>query len=120
MSRLLKCVISHCAITGGATSYQEARDLLERRYGDHNRIVKSWFDRIIKGPTVNYNDKRAIVKYSDDIQACHATFKSLGKLNDIGNPDRITDVVMRLPYQIRLKCLSKGTRGGGVKHVDWR
>ncbi len=116
LSRLLKCVvgeplelISHCAITGGTTGYQEARDLLERRYGDHNRIVKSWLDKIIKGPTVSFNDKKAIIKYSDEIQACHATLKSLGKLNDVGNSDRITDVAMRLPYQIRLKWLFKAT-----------
>ena len=116
LSKLLKyCVgephelISHCALPGNTRGYLSARAMLIERYGNKNRIAKSWIEKLINGPLIKYTDKKGWKKFSDELTACYATLKSLDKLDDVDNHKQITAVAFRLPYQTRVIWVNRAS-----------
>ena len=85
--------IKACAFTDGG--YEEARAILERRFGDKHAITHAFVRNIRHGKRVKTPDE--ILTLADDLAVCASTLRSLRTISEIESQDLILDVVQRLP-----------------------
>ncbi|KAK4327045.1 hypothetical protein Pmani_002491 [Petrolisthes manimaculis] len=52
------------------TGYQEARQLLQRKYGDQERIATAYIDRILNWTNLKVDDVEGMKKYSVMLLSC--------------------------------------------------
>lgn len=73
----LQAVLPYETLPGGL---QKALTVLEERFGRPCQIVRACVDKLIKGPSIHYNDKEALQRFADTAQATYETLSSLNCL----------------------------------------
>ena len=96
-----------CLSMGGNKGYSEARRLLKERYGqNYNEIAAAHVQQVIDGPIIKSEDGAALQQFSTRLTSCKITLKELGYLSKLDNPDSVKKIIGKLPYGMRLRCLS--------------
>ena len=82
--------------------YQEARRLLMKRYGNHNRVTESFIDRLMKWPLVKADDVSGLDRLAVEMRTCHNAVDSLmGTSNELDHPKTLKKVLEKLPFAIQ-------------------
>lgn len=92
----LKMALPYETISGGL---RKALDLLQRRFGQPCQIVRACIDKL-KGPQINYNDRKGLQAFADDVESTYETLKSMNCLQEI-NTDHLERIVLRLPRNMQ-------------------
>ena len=77
--------------------YREARRFLKESFEQGYAYV----DCVTNGPTIKYEDGRALQRFSVLLTSCKNTLREIGFLNKIENPDSLQRVIERLPFPLR-------------------
>ena len=83
--------------------YREARNLLAERYGQLYKIASAYVGRVINGQSIHGEDGAILQTFFILLTSCSNTFRQIGYLNRLENPDSLRKIVDRLPYPLRLK-----------------
>ena len=89
--------IRHCSLMTPAEGYARAREILEKRFGNHHVISDLIVKQLKSGKQIR--SPKELQDFSDDLSNHYATMSSLDKLHEIDTQSCIVDVVNRLqPY----------------------
>ncbi len=83
--------------------YTEARRLLKEKYGQSYRIATAYVDRVTEATPIKSEDGTALQTFSVLLISCRNTFKEIGYLNKIENPDCLIKIIEKLPFSLRQK-----------------
>ena len=84
--------IEGCAIIGGKAGYQRARDILETRFGDKNKINQSIIEHLCQKNLIKGSED--LQKLADDLVTADLTFDTMKKTYD--SQDLISKICSRL------------------------
>ena len=94
-----KDAIRPCSLIGGEKGYNEARAILERRFGNEFVITESVIRKLKSGYPVESSEDLQV--FADELSNCQATLMSLGKLYEVDTQASIVEVMERLPQYLQ-------------------
>lgn len=83
----VKDVVEHYFLLSSEDAYEEAKKLLEERYGDPFIVANAYRDKLDRWPKINARDGTALQKFADFLRQCYTAAQSIGHL-DVLNDDR--------------------------------
>ena len=100
-------VVESCILLGEEEGYKEAKRLLEERFGSKYKVSSSWISKVSDGPSIQPNDREALMDLADDLQNCEITLRATGRLNQVNNEDKLVRILERCPGYIRARWQTK-------------
>ena len=105
LTRLIQCTaseakkaIKNCALVGGQVGYDQAIDLLKKRFGNPNLIARSVIDNLVSGKNVSPKD---LAQLADNIQIAYTTLKKLSMLPEIDTQGSILSILQNCPHFVK-------------------
>ena len=100
-----KAAIRNCALIGGRAGYTQARDILQKRFGNEHLVSRKILNDLINGKSVSKpNDIRQL---ADDLAMAAAVLKSLNLSHEIDNQNSVLEILQRVPKAIQSKWRNK-------------
>ena len=82
--------------------YQEARRLLIKKYGNHDRVAASFIDRLMRWPFVKADDVSSLDRLAVEMRTCLNAVDSLMETNhELDHPKTMKRLLERLPFTIQ-------------------
>ena len=78
-------------------SYDEARALLEERYGDLFLVANAFRDKLDAWPKIPIRDGQALRKFTDFLRQCQMAMQTIGGLGILNDNREIRKLVMKVP-----------------------
>ncbi|KAK0142970.1 hypothetical protein N1851_018927 [Merluccius polli] len=99
--------------------YREAKQLLQKHYGDELRIASAYIDKALKWQQVKSEDGKALSAYAMFLIGCLNTMKDIEYLDEMDNPTNLRTVVSKLPYKMRERWRGRRAKFADlVKYID--
>ena len=83
----VKDVVEHYFLLPSEDAYDEAKNLLDERYGDPFIVANAYRDKLEKWPKITARDGTGLQKFADFLRQCFTAAQSIGHL-DVLNDDR--------------------------------
>ena len=80
-----------------ATAYQEARKLLEARFGNPIYVVEDYKSKLLDWPQVSEGNSVGLREFSDFLIRCEEAAKSIGAISDLDSTQVLRQVSAKLP-----------------------
>ena len=90
--------IKSCVSMDPAFGYQNARALLQDRFGHPFKIAVAHLNQITHGPPVKPYDQKGLLAFADQLRDCQNALESIGYLDEINSADNLRRIVDRLPF----------------------
>ncbi|XP_063448067.1 uncharacterized protein LOC134727615 [Mytilus trossulus] len=90
-------VIENFLILSTEDAYDDAKELLEKRFGDPFIISNAFRDRLDNWPKVPSRDNIALRKFSDFLKQCLSAMKTMGTLNALNDNRENRKLLSKLP-----------------------
>ncbi|KAK3886574.1 hypothetical protein Pcinc_009223 [Petrolisthes cinctipes] len=115
-------IVRACLHMPPGVGYEEARRLLEKRYGDRERIVAAYVDKILDWPHLKVDDIDGLDQFSVMLISCKnaMTAASLGA-REIEHPKTMRAILEKLPFpmQDRWRRKADGIVEEKYRHVTF-
>ena len=98
-----KEAIENCAILPGPEGYKAAREILRKNFGQRHVIIRSFIDKVVKGPQLKSSDGEKLLQLARDMRICLLNSAELSYQADINSLDTLKKIVMRLPVHMQAK-----------------
>jgi len=104
----VKDLIKSCHYLPPEKSYQEARRLMTKKFGDNYRVVAAYEKRALNWPEVKVEDSAALNKFSIFLMRCKNAMEGSEYPTKLEQPDTIKKLIMKLPFSQRKtwRCLA--------------
>ena len=79
------------------SAYDEAKTLLDERFGDSFVIANAFRDKLERWPRIASRDSKALLKFSDFLKQCHAAMTSIGSLGILDDDRENRKIMSKLP-----------------------
>ena len=79
--------------------------MLKDRFGNEHDISEAWINKIVTRPDIR--DNKALRDYADDLRNCRETLNTMGKLSEINTGRSLTQIVEKLPWDLRKGWLKR-------------
>ena len=86
-------------------SYDEARALLEERYGDPFLVANAFGDKLDAWPKIPIRDGQALRKFTNFLRQCQMAMQTIGGLEILNDNREIRKLVMKVPDWAALQGL---------------
>jgi hypothetical protein len=96
-----KEAIRSCALLGGSSGYAQARDILERRFGNDHLVMQGIISDIRHGKQIR--SAEGLQQLSDELNCAYATLSKMGKLHEVDSQTCIVEVVNRLQNFLKIR-----------------
>ena len=96
-------LISGCLHMEPDEGYTEARQLLEKKYGDPYKVSSAYMRKLTSRPTLKYDDGPALKSLSIFLKDCHSAVKTISHLAVLNHPPNMQSVVQKLPFSLQAK-----------------
>ncbi|PFX11376.1 hypothetical protein AWC38_SpisGene24930, partial [Stylophora pistillata] len=83
--------------------YENAKDILHRRFGQKHVIAHAHIEKIVNGPQIKRTDIVGLSDLSVQMQNCALTLIQMGYEADINSSDKLVKIVKRLPVHLQSK-----------------
>ncbi|CAC5387607.1 unnamed protein product [Mytilus coruscus] len=93
----VKEVVENYFLITSQDSYQEAKTLLDQRYGDPFVIANAFRDKLEKWPKIASRDGIGLQKFSDFLKQCLNAMQSIGSLNALNDDRQNRQLLTKLP-----------------------
>ena len=93
--------IHPCSIVGGNEGYQQARDILKKRFGSDHLVSERLIRNLRYGKPVRTSEE--LQEIADELGNCRAILKNMSRLSEIDTQSCIVEIVKRLQPYIRNK-----------------
>ena len=102
-SGVAKDAIENCVILPPGQGYSEAKDILQKNFGQKHIIVRAFIERVVMGPQIRASDAEKLSQLARDMRNCVMSSEHMRYKADINSMDTLRKVVMRLPPHIQAK-----------------
>ena len=96
-----KLAIKNCSLIGGTVGYQNARDILKNRFGNHHLVAQRLISDIKSGKQVHAGPE--LQQFADELTMALTTLKGMNMLCEIDTQQCILDILSRCPNWVRAK-----------------
>lgn len=96
-----KAAIRNCALVGGSDGYQQARKILQSRFGNKHLVSSKIISGLKSGKSVNKSVE--LQQLADDLTMASTSLSKLGMLGEVDNQRTILDIVLRCPRFVQNK-----------------
>ena len=79
--------------------------MLKDRFGNEHDISEAWINKIVTRSDIR--DNKALRDYADDLRNCRETLNTMGKLSEINTGRSLTQIVEKLPWDLRKGWLKR-------------
>ena len=83
--KALECIKGY-NMTNSSVAYADARQLLDKRFGDPYDIADAYRDRLEKWPKLSSTDSSGLQSYADFLRQCHAASLSIPESSKLDDP----------------------------------
>ena len=85
-----------------ANGYTKARSLLEKKYGDPEKIGDSFINKLMNWPTVKADDVATLENFALELQTCANAVGSLKQgMHELDNPKTLRKLLEKLPFTLQ-------------------
>ena len=88
--------------------YQEARGILDNRFGQMFNVIKAHLEKLTGGPKVKPSDVEALIQLAQDMKDCEITCRGRDSAG-LNSQQTIGDVFRRLPTYLQEKFTSQAS-----------
>ena len=78
-------------------AFDEAKKLLEERYGNPFVVANAFRDKLEKWQRINSRDGTALQRYADFLRQCHTAMRSIGNLGVLNDERENRKILGKLP-----------------------
>ena len=97
----VKELVRSCHYLPPERGYQEARQLMKKKFGDDYRIVTAYETNASNWPEVKAEDRISLDRFSIFLMRCKKAMECSKYLTKLEQPDTIQKLVMKLPFNLR-------------------
>lgn len=90
-------VVENYFLVTTSDSFEEAKSLLDQRYGDPFIISSAFRDKLDKWPKIASRDGPGLQKFSDFLRQCYTAMRSIGNLDVLNDSRENQKMLSRLP-----------------------
>lgn len=95
-------IVRACLHMSPGVGYQEARRLLNKRYGDTERIAASYVNKILEWPSLKADDVEGLDQFSIMLMSCKNAVSGLSLgAREIEHPRTMRKVLEKLPFPMQ-------------------
>ena len=94
-------LVKSCHHMTAERSYQEARALLKRNYGNEYRIAAAYMEKVLKWPDIKPEDNQNLHRFSILLVCCKNVMDGNEFMTKFDNPENINKIVQKLPFGLR-------------------
>ena len=81
--------------------YAEAREALERKYGDNYKISKAYVEALLTWPVIRATDITGLEEFSIKLSGCLNAMEDISALTEVNHPKNLQRIVSKLPYALQ-------------------
>ena len=93
----VKDVIENYFLVATPDSYNEAKALLDQRYGDSFVIATAFRDKLEKWPKIASRDGVGLQKFADFLRQCYTAMQAIGNLDVLNDSRENRKILAKLP-----------------------
>ena len=97
----VKELVRSCHYLPSERGYQEARQLMKKKFGDDYRIVTAYETKALNWPEVKAEDSISVDRFSIFLMRCKNAMECSKYLTKLEQPDTIQKLIMKLPFNLR-------------------
>ena len=105
-----KDLISGCLDINPDEGYLEARNLLEKEYGDPYKIGMVYLQKIQKWDALKADDCIGLKRFSVFLSKCKTAMNSISYLNVLNHPPNMLTIVQKLPMYLQNKWRERASK----------
>ncbi|CAH8485099.1 unnamed protein product [Dicrocoelium dendriticum] len=105
-----KEAIESCLILDPGEGFEEAMNILRRRFGRPHMIARTHINALTDGPNIRPNDFTALSRLAVELRSCYLTLKQLRYESDLNASRTISSIVRRLPNHLQFKWAEHAAR----------
>ena len=95
-------IVRACLHMDPSEGYKEARRLLERRYGDSERIATAYVNKVLEWKNIKADDVSSLDEFSIMLTNCkNAVTRVKFGMNELENPKTMRKILEKLPYYMQ-------------------
>lgn len=94
-------LVRSCKHMPSHKGFKEAKELLQKHYGDELVIASAYIDKALKWPSIKAEDGKALKTYALFLTGCCNTMQDVELMEEMDNPTNMRMVVSKLPYKMR-------------------
>ncbi|XP_068697101.1 uncharacterized protein [Montipora foliosa] len=98
-NKAIKC----CAVMHPSVGFQNAKKLLEERFGHPFTIASKYVTKLTEGLPLKAIDRAGLLAFADQLKNCEYTLRSIGYLKKNNSADNLRRIIQRLPFHLRTK-----------------
>ena len=114
--------IQDCVLLDPVVGYDNAMDILSKRFGSNHLVARSHIEDLTHGPKIPTNDVEALVRFATDLRNAKIVLTQLEFTSDMNSHETMRLLVKRLPYTLGSKWVEKAAdileRGREPKFED--
>lgn len=103
-------LVKSCHSTDIRSGYKEARELLEKHYGNEYRIAQRYLSKLQNWEALKSEDSNAMRKFAAYLTECGNMMRNMTALNQLNSWRDIREIMMKLPWDLRKQFRSKAQR----------
>ena len=96
-------IISSCLHMRPEDGYQEARQMLEKHYGDPYIVSMSYINQALKWSPIKFDDSSGLKRFSLFLTRCYNAMKSISHMSVLNHPTNMQAIVQKLPISLQNK-----------------
>ena len=102
--------IENCVILPPGQGYREAKDILQKNFGQRHIIVRAFIERVVMGPQIRASDAEKLSQLAREMRNCALNSEHMRYKADINSMDTLRKVVRRLPPHIQAKWAEESSK----------
>ena len=110
-----KAAIRNCALIGGESGYNQARDILHNRYGNAHPVSQKRITELKTGKRVM--KPQDLQQLADELSMAVTALEQLGKLTEINTQQSMIDILQRCQSYTRNRWRNKALESKRVNDI---
>ena len=90
--------------------YQETKEILRKNFGLKHTIVKSFINKVVKGPQIRTWEYEKLSQLARDMKSCDLNSEHMLFKADINSMDTLKKTVVRLPSHLQAKWAKEANK----------
>ena len=96
-------IVKSCMHMSGGTGYKEAREILDKRYGNYDKIVNTYVEKLLKWPNIRYDEAEKLDEFSIFLINCKNAISRVKGYSEVDHPKTLREIIGKLPYSTQDK-----------------
>ncbi|XP_071088902.1 uncharacterized protein [Haliotis cracherodii] len=94
-------LVRSCLFMNPESGYEQARTLLDKKFGNKYKIATAYMDKALKWPAIKSEDSEALNSFAVFLTSCGNTMTDIDYLRELEHPKNIRELIQKLPYKLR-------------------